>query len=247
MNSYKNCIVAFLDILGFKQMINKSAYEDILTIFRTIISPHDAQIAFSVACDPKDESYMRYNHALSKVQIHIMSDSIVIAAPSEYAESLAVVINICNAIQYQFYDLEKPVLLRGAIAQGDIYIKDGLCFGKALVDAYIAQENCAIYPRIIISNQIAENRIADVGDIVHLREDKTDHYLFIDTLENYIDCKSYSEWDKNMNQQRICSFIQSNLNDYLDPHVREKYLWMKKALHWVEADLALKEGILIVD
>lgn len=34
MDSYKKCYVAFLDILGFKEMINTSAFDRILGIFQ---------------------------------------------------------------------------------------------------------------------------------------------------------------------------------------------------------------------
>ena len=122
----------------------------------------EAVIALSRACDVGDMELENYNKALSKTRIHIMSDSIVIASPDEYAESLAVVIDLCSVIQEQLYDLEQPVWVRGAIAVGEFYVDNNLVFGKAMVDAYIAQENYAVFPRIIFSEKICKDRKVSV-------------------------------------------------------------------------------------
>lgn len=45
--------------------------------------------------------------------MHVMSDSIVIAAPVGAPEALTVVIDICNVIQEQLYSLDTPIFLRG--------------------------------------------------------------------------------------------------------------------------------------
>lgn len=38
MKEYKNYIVAFLDILGFKNLICESSFDEIMNIFKNIIS-----------------------------------------------------------------------------------------------------------------------------------------------------------------------------------------------------------------
>lgn len=91
MRTYKKHIVAFLDILGFKNMINTKAFDDIRDIFRSIIPQEDLSFALGRAADDSD------------------------------------------------YDLNPPVFLRGAVAEGDFYLDENLIFGKALVDAYLAQ------------------------------------------------------------------------------------------------------------
>lgn len=164
MAEYKNCIVAFLDILGFKGIIKNVVFDDVMMIFKRIISENDAKEALKRSCTEKDDSLCLYNKALEKTDIRVMSDSIVVAAPSEYKESLAVVIDICNAIQEELYELDMPIFLRGAISEGEIYIDGKLIFGKGLVDAYLAQEYYAIYPRIIVSSQICSNYIVCIDN-----------------------------------------------------------------------------------
>lgn len=71
---------------------------------------------------PEGEGYKRYNESLEETKIHIMLDSIVVATPSWHPESLAVLVDICNNIQELLFNLDAPILLRGAIAVGDFYL-----------------------------------------------------------------------------------------------------------------------------
>lgn len=45
METYSKCIVAFLDILGFKNMINTKAFEEIREIFSNVIPQSDFCLA----------------------------------------------------------------------------------------------------------------------------------------------------------------------------------------------------------
>ena len=46
-----------------------------------------------------NEYLLRYNATLRETKVHVMADSIVIAAPVGAPEALTVVIDICNVIQ----------------------------------------------------------------------------------------------------------------------------------------------------
>ena len=132
MSRYEKCIVAFLDILGFKQIIDHAEFENILGIFQTIITDSEAEMALHHAVDETDEgldeetkayngALRRYNESLNVAQIHVMSDSIVVFTPDSYPESLAVVVDICNVIQQKLFGMNSPALLRGAVAIGDFF------------------------------------------------------------------------------------------------------------------------------
>lgn len=245
IESYNKCIIAFLDILGFKNMINTKAFEEIRNIFSTIMPEHDFSIAFSHAAEDTEDSLIRYNEALSEIRMHIMSDSIILAVPSGKSEALAAIIDICDAIQEQLYDLDPPVLLRGAIAEGEFYLDEQLIFGKGLVDAYIAQENYAIYPRIIISDTVAEGKCVSVDDPAYLPKDD-DGYYYINTLERYIHCDTLHELHESEQYQRMRQCVKDNLSGYADRRVREKYIWLQKELDRMERNVALKIGKLII-
>lgn len=247
-DNYKDYIVAFLDILGFKNIINTSGFDDVLHIFQSVITGDDAFTALNRANDG-DEILERYNESLGEIKIHIMSDSIVVAAPAWHPESLAVVVDVCNVIQEKLYDLEPLVLLRGAIAVGKFFLKDNLVFGKGLVDAYWAQEKYAVYPRIIISGEVTIGRRMSVETNKDLPQD-SDGYYYIDSLERYLGVDYKSAWKEIEESQqyiRIMDCIGRNLNGYSDDRVRQKYLWLNKEMQRIRKNFCLiKENILQV-
>lgn len=245
MESYKKCIVAFLDILGFKNMINKKAFDEIRDIFLSIIPENQLMMALGRAAEDTDESLLRYNAVLSETKVRIMSDSIVIAAPWGAPEALAVVIDICGVIQEQLYNLDTPVFLRGGIAEGEFYLDENLIFGKGLVDAYIAQENYAVYPRIIISDDLIVGKFISVDGQESLPKDG-DGYSYINTLERYFDCETVEQLKSSEKYDKIRKCINVELGGYADSRVREKYIWLRKELTRIEKKLALKEGIVML-
>lgn len=241
MESYNLCIVAFLDILGFKNMINTKAFDEIKDIFLSIIPENELMMALGRAAGNGDDDLTRYNEILSKTKVHVMSDSIVIAAPCGAPEALAVVIDICDSIQEQLYALEPPVFLRGAIAEGDFYLDENLIFGKALVDAYIAQENYAVYPRIIVSDDLIVEKRISVDEQKFLPKDD-DGYCYINTLERYFACETVSQLINSKKYHRIKTYVDTELSGYAHSRIREKYIWLRKELARMERKLALKEG-----
>lgn len=245
MNSYEINIIAFLDILGFKNLINTKEFDKIKEMFQLIISNKEAGIALYRA-NGGDVSLERYNEVLEATKIHLMSDSIIVAAPYKSKEALAVVIDICCCIQESLYEFEFPVFLRGAIARGVFFLDNNVIFGKGLVDAYIAQENYAVYPRIILSQDIVEDMIVSVNDDYKGLPVDTDGYYYIDTLKRYINCDTREELLTCERYLRMKDCVQNQLKGYADSRIREKYIWMKTELLRIEKELALKKGVLIL-
>lgn len=246
MNSYEINIIAFLDILGFKNLINTKDFDKIKEIFRVIISDKEAGIALFRATEG-DVSLERYNAVLEATKIHLMSDSIIVAAPNKCKEALAVVIDICCCIQESLYEFEFPIFLRGAIARGEFFSDDNVFFGKGLVDAYVAQESYAVYPRIIISAEIVEDMIVSVeNDYRGLPVDK-DGYYHIDTLERYFHCDTKEGLLNSARFLKMKNCVQGQLKGYEDSRIREKYIWLQKELDRILRDVALEEGELILN
>lgn len=246
MKTYETYVIAFLDILGFKNLINTADFDKIIEIFQSIISDKEAEIALHRATDG-DESLERYNKFLTSTKIRLMSDSIIVAAPFKDKEALAVVIDICSCIQESLYDFDKPIFLRGAVAAGDIFFDDNVVFGKGLVDAYLAQENYAIYPRIIITPEIVEGMIVSMDkENEGLPMDK-DGYYYIDTLERYFHCNTKEELLNCQRYLKIKQCVREQLKGYADSRVRDKYIWIQKELDRLMRKLALKDGELLLD
>lgn len=239
MDQYETYIIAFLDILGFKDLINTSSFDEVLDIFKAIITNREAAIALGRAVEdddtsPEGERYKRYNESLEDTKIHIMSDSIVVATPSLHPESLAVVIDICNTVQELLFDLKSPILLRGAVAVGDFYLNENLVFGKGLVDAYWAQEKYAVYPRIILSNDVTVGRRVSVDNGHDLPKDD-DGYYYINCIERYLgEEHTWEEIESSEQYDKLKKMIDVNLNGYNDDRVRQKYLWLERELERIK-------------
>lgn len=59
-----------------------------------------------------------------------------------------------RAIVFRMLRLER--LVRGGIAVGDVYHREGKVFGPAMIHAYKLESTCAIYPRVILQPEIVE-------------------------------------------------------------------------------------------
>lgn len=248
MKEYKNCIIAFLDILGFKQIINQSEFSEVLNIFNKIMTKDEISIALQPAISNENpeqrEVLARYRDSLDNTGIYVMSDSVVVYTPDLYPESLAVVVDICDVIQEQLFNLDNPVLIRGALSVGAIFCDEGLIFGKGLVDAYLAQERYAVYPRVIISNEIVTGRRVSIHSDDDLPKDKDDYYR-INSIERYLSISYADNWrtiEESQQYQKLNALISKNLNGYTDEHIRQKYIWLKNTVLLIRKNIEAKEG-----
>lgn len=227
---YTESYVAFLDILGFKKIIEKCNFDYIYKIFSEIKdAKENVLIAIYRACEEDDVSLVHYNESLEAAKINIMSDSIVISTPCKYKESLSAIVDICWFIQYMLYELEEPVLLRGAIAKGDIYQNGEIMFGKGMVNAYLMQEYCSSYPRIILQDELLVGK----KDISFIWDKKSryiladDGYYYIDCLYEYLDLPDKTF--RKQNQDKISNYIEKTINENSsNESIIKKMIWLKK-------------------
>lgn len=224
-NNVVDCYVGFLDILGFKNLIQKdNSYEQVDEIFKVLKSDQDSIVGFI-----EDNSYIlncdneidELKETLSVCKIYVMSDSIVISCFEHKDYSLEAVIYICLYFQIMLMKNDKMMFLRGAISRGSYFCDDTISYGKAMVDAYLIQENYAIYPRVIISGDllnIKESNLLYDSQILH--KDQEDKYHFIDYINIF---KLMGE-----NTDKLSLIINEMLDKYNERKIREKYIWLQK-------------------
>lgn len=229
MEGYSKCYVAFLDILGFKNYINKACFDEVSEIFKNIAHGTNAKMALFRATFDKNDKYGQYNIALDNTTIKVMSDSIVVACDCKYPKALLAVVDMCWLIQHYLYDCSIPTYLRGGIAQGDYYQDNEVMFGKGMIDAYIAQEELSIYPRIILNEKIVNESsfFEDEFEGEHRRLILADDgFYYIDCLYQFLDCSEFKFFYSNA--IKIKESIEQYLGGYTSKSVREKYLWLQK-------------------
>jgi len=132
--SYETRVVAFIDILGFKNSIDKSnkdekEYERIL---QTLTDLKDFFIK------PKDDYDIKADRALNAdTQIIQVSDSLVISRLAEEQGGIFYMLTDCAFAIHLL--ISNGFLCRGAIKVGNMYHKDTTLFGDAFVKAYLAE------------------------------------------------------------------------------------------------------------
>lgn len=145
---YINGFVAFLDILGFKNIVNMSRKPDGLSKLNEIFNTIDEEI-----------EELKSIPAKSDIGYITISDSIILSIPETGNRDTDVNIlrQLCIAIGLIQKNLaKKNIWLRGAISSGDIYFDSirNQVVGPAYVSAYTLQETIAKNPRVIVDSKI---------------------------------------------------------------------------------------------
>lgn len=147
----KKYIVAFIDILGFKKLIddhfsgkNKHA---LLLLKKALKEAEQFGIIYS-------KQYLKqYNIKFSFKQF---SDCVCISMPLKpnytTIESYGVFINVIRL--YQLILLENRILIRGGISIGGHFENANMIFSDALVKSYKLESQSAIYPRILVDKDL---------------------------------------------------------------------------------------------
>lgn len=128
--------VLFLDILGFSKLVKDGRLAE---VFEAVKFPHDLQSAIDLHCG-KD------------VHLTAFSDSIVVSIRMADQSAVNSIVFFANYLFMQL--LSKGVLTRGALTIGPLHHKDGIVFGKGLVEAAELEKHVANYPRIVLSGSI---------------------------------------------------------------------------------------------
>lgn len=131
---YKNRLVAFIDVLGFKNLVYSSSTEPINTYYSFLLSN------FQTAVAKRNFDFL------------LISDSIVIYSNNDI-ESLSELIKLISFLQAGL--LAKGVIVRGAISHGELFVHkaNNIIVGTGLINAYNLEAE-AKYPRVIIDRSI---------------------------------------------------------------------------------------------
>jgi len=164
--SYGKYIVAFIDILGFKNLVKQSEYNeaDFLNVHRILNrfvmlqkkeTWEKARALIEVEEDAQKKELDDF-YIDSMVHCTCFSDSVIIAvdAHDKVNERCSALIALLAQISTEL--LRENVLLRGAVAYGNLFVDNNsnTYFGTALNKAYELESTVAKYPRIILSSDL---------------------------------------------------------------------------------------------
>jgi len=216
----KDSYVAFIDVMGFSNLVNKNNIADLEAYFLKI-----TEVLDKISIDK------------GRIKSFLISDSIILIAPDDpkqFKQLLHAIRRIQSAL------LWKKILLRGAVSFGPIYYNPSknIIVGKGFIRAYLLEQE-ANFPRVIIDPSIIKKTGTDKADfitqvngvsdssiedrLIYVRgkfSPMPDDCIFIDYAN-----KTVKSNGLNNNIKKVYEVIVDNL--YSDQKLYSKYTWLK--------------------
>ena len=230
---YEECIVSFIDILGFRDLLNRSSAAEIRKVLR-IFHRH------SEADELMDSGERRL---MSEVKTEVVSDAIVRARTihTDYKDG-ALFHELLDLVFIQSLCLNQGILLRGALTIDYVHVgenMEGPVFGPGLVNAYLMEGREAVYPRIIVDEAVmkrfAEDRALwreghskcqEQRYVTQLLKSDEAGLGFVDYLRGIkTEVDHYGEYLEFL--ERHSNLIRQGLSSASRRDVRRKYAWLR--------------------
>lgn len=226
---FRRSFCAYIDILGFSEKIVAND----LSFFSTYLNTLD-----------KELKYIDQTHDLSgkegfkSFELKIFTDNFVFGHPwyDEFGESeLGNIFDVLSHIQLTF--TKSNIFVRGAVSVSDLYMDENIVLGPAIIESYKLETEKALYPRIILSNEVVEivkKHINYYAEHNHSPQSKEylvdiDGHYFINYLFTLFYDHHYPEniIVSELNQHKEA--VIQNLNTFKDNFkLFDKYAWTAK-------------------
>ena len=180
LKKYSNKLIAYLDVLGIKGLIERHRNDDEhLAIDKIEKIRKIVEDSADIVKKSEDIDYL-----------HISDSFVFVCNP----KTIILLIELLSTVQMRIIS-ECQFLLRGAITVGDAIVREDGRFivGPAYIQAYQLQENDAIYPRIIADESVIKE-IKKSGQQIelYLQQDSDKEY-FIDYIKVYMQKQSLNK------------------------------------------------------
>lgn len=231
MSEYEQRVIFFLDILGFKNIIDnhKISLDNMLEIFS------NAQYHLDYTGWIKNKKQSQDDWTNEDIQYVQMSDSIVLSFKIEEPSGLFYKILDIMRLQANFAALH-GILFRGGCTYGELYHNGCTILGPAM-NKVVNMEKIAKYPRIIIPNNVIDickeyssnshySDIDEKNDIIECLKMDNDGYYYID----YISYDAFgTETDSNEEWGEYMIQLKNKITKGLyEQQALNKYIWLKE-------------------
>lgn len=240
---FKQRYVVFLDVLGFKDMLSKSNFQEKASeCFDKI------EVAIMKATQSKTDHGIYPNE---EITFSVMSDSIVLSIPfpentawTEKMKTLRFLLSSVEKIQFSL--ALDGIWLRGSVSEGELSHDSKNVIGKGLVKAYLLEQE-SVYPRVLVDAEIFKsinNPLLDAKDKVikaindsygnpqysgkfvfdwknaqAINKFQQDYPFFINYFNPLLD------EDKSQDRDKVINLLKPQLFTH-NPSVYEKYRWI---------------------
>jgi hypothetical protein len=147
--TYDDRIVCFLDVLGFKELVNAPVRPD-----ASVDDTKVAAIAKALSTIRRSMDVDNPERLIGGMQVTQFSDSIVFSFPT--TENTGVFHALLHILWVQLELVFHGILVRGAITCGKLVHTPELIFGPAFVEAYELESKAACYPRVLVEASVIQ-------------------------------------------------------------------------------------------
>ncbi|EHH2484536.1 hypothetical protein J7X22_004645 [Vibrio parahaemolyticus] len=239
---YEHRVVAFIDILGFKALLNDTVDNkgnDDEAAIEAVVSAYEAiRDIWDLDTQSKLEDF-GVSHASDSREVSIFSDCLVVSfLVDQPKEVFFTLIDIQLLIMNL---LSRNILCRGAISIGKFIHTSKYLFGPALVEAYTLESKAALYPRVILDRAVIEagiehssmsnNSSFDTNLINSLLKQDSDGMYYIDYFYGAQSELNDPEYDFPNYISNLGQIIRKGLmsaSHHSKADIRVKYLWMRE-------------------
>ncbi len=226
---YEDRIVAFVDVLGFKDLVNSSQND--VKVLRNITSALSTfyEWIWQWEADGVDSSF-----AFTQ-----FSDSVVLSALADTQDSFEMLLQLMLGIVDIAYS--NGIIVRGGIARGKLIHDREMVVGPAMVDAYLLESSIAKYPRIVISEELKNEFDVNLQEYVDsqpnlseipgfnkiFKQDDVDGLWYMDYVDP--DEEFVIKHSKEDYLDSLKDIARKGLSNS-DANVRMKYEWLERKL-----------------
>lgn len=217
IKKYSNQLIAFVDVLGIKDLIEK---------YRS----NDEHIAINKIRKIRKivESSTEIIKRTGSIDYLQISDSFVFVCDPK---TIILLIELLATIQMRIIT-ECQFLVRGAITIGDAIVEEFGKFivGPAYIKAYQLQDNDAIYPRIIVDRSVTEAIKRSTHSVKRYLQRDSDKEFFVDYIKIYMQKTSLSKQKikSRLRREDTFNYLRDSFNkNYQEEkhNISQKYGW----------------------
>lgn len=214
---YKRSIISYIDILGFRDLIESKPAGEISKILRIL--------AESVEPDPLFKS--------ERIRFTKFSDTVIRSTPFSAHKPKKFIFELRHILHTHIALIPQGIIVRGAVTIGDVVQSWRVVYGQGVVRAYDLESKKDSPPRIVVdTDALAKLRLdfeqeglnGELNGLIRTEDSVT-----------YLDYLRACEVELNVPKQEYPLFlrlhrdlIRSCLRKYADrPGVLQKYEWLK--------------------
>jgi hypothetical protein len=246
---YEKRIIAFIDILGFRELIKDSEKNpatlekiyEVINYFKNWEKPESWNLkTIEIEEDARKRGLANFELS-NKSTCTCFSDSIIVSIKTSDSDINAILSTLVANISYiGSYIIQKGILFRGAITIGNIIHQDnGIILGQGFIDAYSLESKLATFPRIVVSDKL-------INELNYPLETKKNRYPYhqyltrdqdgcvgFNQLKYFEVVQSWTEMKAGILKDALDKtrkvIIQGLDNSFELPSVHSKFQWLKNA------------------